>query len=105
MTVDREEEPGLLQTVDSGDGVGYGLVFLKTSWSSSLPPALRLCPVAPSVPPPPVFFTGCFAQGVPLFRAGPASICLAGSQAEAAEALLAEAPGTVPSTTADPDRS
>lgn len=106
MTVDWEEDPGAIQTVGFWDGVGYCFGFpenLLEFISAFRPQAL---PVAPSaLPLPPPAFHSCFAQGVPLFSACPASICLADSQAEAAEALLAEAPGTVPSTTADADRS
>ena len=91
----------LFQTVGFGTGLGLDFVFLKASWSSSLLSVLRLCPVVPSLLSPSHVFTACSVQGVPSFRACPSSICLAGSQAEAvwgkAEALLAEAPGTVPS--------
>lgn len=102
----------LFQTVDFGTGLSLDFVFLKASWSSSLPSILRLSPVAPSLLSPSRVFAACSVQGVPLFRACPSPTCLAGSQAAAAwgkaEALPAKAPGTAPSpqqTGADQRRS
>lgn len=55
--------------------------------------------------PPVPWVSRLLCTGCSLVRGLSASIGLAGSQARAAEALLAEAPGAVPSTTAGTGRS